>query len=222
MSHTDTLERYPHPIIAREGWPFIAASFLCALLTHVWTSLIWAWPFWLLTLFMVQFFRDPKRTLPPKRNVALCAADGRVVAVRKCHDPYAQREALMMSVFMNAFNAHAQRAPVDGTVIKAEYFRGVFLNAALDKASSANERNALVIEMDNGQRVTVVQIAGLIARRVLCYARPGDALMRGQRYGFIRFGSRVDIYLPPDSQPNIAIGDKVKATSTVLAELPSP
>src|SRR5260364_355790 len=103
-------------------------------------------------------FRDPKRAPPPKQNVALCVADGRVVAIRTCHDPYAQCEALLISVFMNLLNAHSQRAPVDGTVIKDEYFRGAFLNAALDKASSANERNALVIEMNNGERVTVVQI----------------------------------------------------------------
>ncbi len=220
MNQREALHDF-HPIIAREGWALIAISFLGALLMQIWAGLAWAWPFWLLTLFMVQFFRDPKRTPPSKQNTALCAADGRVVAVRKCHDPYAQREALMISVFMNVLNAHSQRAPVDGVIIKAEYFRGAFLNAALDKASSSNERNALVIETDNGQCVTVVQVAGLIARRILCYAYLGDTLVRGQRYGFIRFGSRVDVYLPPNSQPRVAIGDKVKATSTILAELAS-
>ncbi|CCD30132.1 Phosphatidylserine decarboxylase [Candidatus Glomeribacter gigasporarum BEG34] len=220
MSDLKTSRKF-HPIIAREGWLFIAISFICALLAQFWTRLAWAWPFWLVTLFMIQFFRDPKRAPPPKQNVALCVADGRVVAIRTCHDPYAQCEALLISVFMNLLNAHSQRAPVDGTVIKAEYFRGAFLNAALDKASSANERNALVIEMNNGERVTVVQIAGLIARRISCSVQPGDALARGQRYGFIRFGSRVDVYLPPQSRPGVAIGDKVQATSTILAELPS-
>ncbi len=209
-----------HPIIAREGWSLIAMSFLCALLTQLWAGLVWAWPLWLFTLFVIQFFRDPKRTSPIKQNVALCAADGRVVAVHTGHDPYAQREAWVVSVFMNVFNAHSQRAPVNGMIIKAEYFRGAFLNAALDKASSANERNALVIEMDNGERVTVVQVAGLIARRISCDVQLSDVLMRGQRYGFIRFGSRVDVYLPLNSQPSVAIGDKVKAASTILAELP--
>jgi phosphatidylserine decarboxylase len=141
------------------------------------------------------------------------------VVVEKAEDPYAGREALKISVFMNVFNVHSNRAPVDGKIEQIQYFPGKFVNADLDKASLENERNALTIVAANGQLVTCVQVAGLIARRILCYAKVGDALTRGQRYGFIRFGSRVDVYLPLDARPKVSVGDKVAATETILAEL---
>jgi phosphatidylserine decarboxylase len=122
---------------------------------------------------------------------------------------------------MNVFNVHSNRSPVDGEVLSTEYFPGKFFNAALDKASLENERNAMVLRTDAGHIVTAVQVAGLVAKRILCYAKAGDTLARGQRYGFIRFGSRVDVYLPVGSRPRVAIGDKVSATTTVLADLPS-
>ena len=167
----------------------------------------------------MQFFRDPARPIPTQPNAVLCPADGRIVAVETTHDPYANREALKISVFMNVFNVHSQRSPVDGAISKVEYFPGAYLNAAVDKASTENERNALVIETASGHTVTSVQIAGLIARRILCYVRSGEPLTRGQRYGFIRFGSRVDVYLPVGSRPRVSIGEKVSASSTILAEL---
>ena len=210
---------YPHPIIAREGWPFIAVAFVVALLIHAVAGFGWAWPFWLLTLFVVQFFRDPQRPVPQQPNAVLCPADGRIVAVESAHDPYANRDALKISVFMNVFNVHSQRSPVDGAVTKVEYFPGAFLNAAIDKASLQNERNAIVLQTATGHTVTAVQVAGLIARRILCYVRAGEPLARGQRYGFIRFGSRVDVYLPLGSKPCVSIGEKVHASSTILAEL---
>jgi phosphatidylserine decarboxylase len=210
---------YPHPIIAREGWPFIAIAAVVALLIMAFGGFGWSVPFWLLTIFVLQFFRDPPRPIPSQENAVLCPADGRVVAVETSRDPYADREALKISVFMNVFNVHSQRSPVDGAVIKADYFPGTFLNAALDKASLENERNALVIAMASGHTVTSVQVAGLVARRILCYVRTGEPLTRGQRYGFIRFGSRVDVYLPLGSRPRVSIGEKVYASSTVLAEL---
>ncbi|GLR26816.1 hypothetical protein GCM10007875_19060 [Limnobacter litoralis] len=120
---------------------------------------------------------------------------------------------------MNVFNVHSNRIPVPGTVKSVDYFPGQFVNADLDKASTENERNAIVIETASGVLVTAVQVAGLVARRILCYAKAGDAVDKGQRYGFIRFGSRVDVYLPPESVPKVAIGDKVSASSTILAEL---
>jgi phosphatidylserine decarboxylase len=120
---------------------------------------------------------------------------------------------------MNVFNVHSNRAPVDGTVERVSYSPGKFVNADLDKASTENERNALVMQLSGGERIAVVQVAGLIARRILCYVKAGDALQRGQRYGFIRFGSRVDVYLPLSARPRVAVGDKVAATSTILAEL---
>ena len=150
----------------------------------------------------------------------LSPADGRIVNVEKSRDPYLDRDALKISVFMNVFNVHSNRSPVDGTVVAAWYHAGSFVNAALDKASLENERNALHLKTAAGRDVTCVQIAGLIARRILCYAKPGDTLARGQRYGFIRFGSRVDVYLPPDARPKVAVGDIVFATETRLAEFP--
>lgn len=210
---------YPHPIIAREGWPFIAIAAVCAIASQAllgfWISL----PLWLILAFVVQFFRDPPRTVPRQPNAVLAPADGRIVAVGKAHDPYANREALKISVFMNVFNVHSNRAPVDGTITRVQYFPGKFVNADLDKASAENERNALVIATPDGKTVSCVQVAGLIARRILCYVGEGAVLVRGQRYGFIRFGSRVDVYLPLDAKPRVVIGEKVAATSTILAEL---
>lgn len=219
LINRDVIMNYPHPVIAREGWPFIAIAAIVALFVQVCLRLEFAWPFWLILTFVVQFFRDPARAVPQQANAVLCPADGRVVAIEAAHDPYANRDALKISVFMNVFNVHSQRAPVDGVVSAVQYFPGTYLNASLDKASLANERNALVMTAANGATVTSVQIAGLIARRILCYVRADDRLVRGQRYGFIRFGSRVDVYLPPGSRPRVAIGEKVAASTTILAEL---
>ena len=212
---------YPHPIIAREGWPFIALIAAVALVVNALAGFGWAWPFWLLTVFVVQFFRDPPRVIPTDARAVLAPADGRIVAIENCRDPYADREALKISVFMNVFNVHSQRSPVDGAITKVEYFSGTYLNAALDKASLENERNALVILTAAGHVVTSVQVAGLVARRILCYVRIGEPLTRGQRYGFIRFGSRVDVFVPPGSRPRVSIGEKVSASATILAEFES-
>ncbi len=209
---------YPHPLIAREGWPFLALAVAAAGLAS-WYSPAWSIPLWIVAVFVLQFFRDPGRESPGDANTVASPADGRVVAVEKAHDPYLDREAIKVSVFMNVFNVHSNRAPVDGEVKKIWYNPGSFVNAALDKASTENERNALWIRADAGADVVSVQVAGLIARRILCYVKAGDRLARGQRYGFIRFGSRVDVYLPPDARIRAALGDKVYAASTVLASL---
>jgi len=208
---------WPHPILAREGWPFIGGSLLLAGVVHaVWGG--WAGlPFWILALFVVQFFRDPPRQAPVGEGLILAPADGRIVRVVQTQDPYAERPALLISVFMNVFNVHSNRASVSGTVRSVQYFPGSFVNADLDKASLENERNAVVIDTPRGT-VTLVQVAGLVARRILCYTANGDTLQAGQRYGFIRFGSRVDVYLPPDAVPKVVIGQTVSATSTALAE----
>lgn len=216
----NTLKNYPHPIIAREGWFFLGLSLVVSVLATVWGG-VWSLPLWLLTFFVLQFFRDPARQAPENAQAVLSPADGRVVVVEKTQDIYGGREALKISVFMNVFNVHSNRSPVDGEVEKVAYFPGRFFNASLDKASLANERNALLIRADNGEMVTCVQIAGLVARRILCYAGEGSRLQRGQRFGFIRFGSRVDVYLPLTAQPKVTVGDKVYATETVLAELQS-
>ena len=209
---------YPHPIIAREGWLHIAIAFIAAIGATELLGWLWAIPFWVIALFVLQFFRDPPREVPADHNAILAPADGRIVAVEKTQDPYLDREALKISVFMNVFNVHSNRSPVDGEVRNKWYFPGKFVNADLPKASLENERNALWIKTDRGADVTCVQVAGLIAKRILCHVSPGDHLARGQRFGFIRFGSRVDVYLPLNTKVNVNIGDKVSATLTVLAE----
>ena len=210
---------YPHPIIAREGWPFVAGALAVAIGITLAAGWVWAFFFWLIALFVLQFFRDPPRRIPTDARAVLAPADGRIVAVERTQDPYLKREALKLSVFMNVFNVHSNRSPVDGEVREAWYHAGRFVNAALAKASLENERNALWIQTADGNDVTCVQVAGLIARRILCYVKSGDKLARGQRYGFIRFGSRVDVYLPLSAEPKVAVGDKVSAAATVLAEL---
>lgn len=212
---------YPHPIIAREGWPFLAISIIAALAVHFMVGKWAAFPLWVIFLFILQFFRDPPRTPnSTDANAVLSPADGRIVVVEQTTDPYRKVPALKISVFMNVFNAHSQRSPVSGTVEYVRYYPGAFLNAVLPKASLENERNALAIKLDTGEQITVVQVAGLIARRILCYTKPEAHLNVGERYGFIRFGSRLDVYLPPASQPAVAIGDKVYAGTDVLARLP--
>lgn len=209
---------YPHPIIAREGWLHIVIAFIVAIGATELLGLLWALPFWAIALFVLQFFRDPPREVPTDPNAILAPADGRIVAVEKTQDPYLNREALKISVFMNVFNVHSNRSPVDGEVRDKWYYPGKFINADLPKASLENERNALWIKTDHGADVTCVQVAGLIAKRILCHVSSGDHLARGQRFGFIRFGSRVDVYLPLNTKINVNIGDKVSATLTVLAE----
>lgn len=209
---------YPHPIIAREGWLHIVIAFAVAICATAYLDWLWALPFWVIALFVLQFFRDPPREVPADRNAILAPADGRIVAVEKTQDPYLDREALKISVFMNVFNVHSNRSPVDGEVRDKWYFPGKFVNADLPKASLENERNALWIKTDRGADVTCVQVAGLVAKRILCHVSPGEHLARGQRFGFIRFGSRVDVYLPLNTKINVNIGDKVSATLTVLAE----
>jgi len=210
---------YPHPIIAKEGWPYLALVGAITLLVHYIGGIVWSWPLWIIFIFVLQFFRDPQRIAALGRDLVLSPADGRIVVVEKANDPYAGREALKISVFMNVFNVHSNRSAVHGLVREIQYFPGKFVNADLDKASTENERNAVVIDA-NGQIVTLVQVAGLIARRILCYTHVGDRLKAGERYGFIRFGSRVDVYLPLTAEPLVSVGDKVYATNTALARLP--
>lgn len=216
------MNEYPHPLVAREGWGILGGSVVAALaataLAGWWSLLFWIW-----VAFVLQFFRDPPRTIPQGAGLVLSPADGRVVSVEGCRDPYLDRDGLRISVFMNVFNAHSNRSPVDGKVMQRWYLPGKFVNAELSKASEENERNALWLRTADGQDVTCVQVAGLVARRILCYVDAGAELRRGQRYGFIRFGSRLDVFLPAGARPRVAIGDKVHATETVLAELsPGP
>ncbi len=209
---------YPHPILAREGWAIMAGAFIVAVLASS-TIGLWSLPFWLIFVFCVQFFRDPARVVAGGAKSVVAPADGRVVVVAEADDPYLNRRALKISVFMNVFNVHSNRSPIKSRVLAKWYKPGSFLNAALDKASLENERCALHLKTDDGRDITCVQIAGLIARRVLNYVDAGTALAAGQRYGFIRFGSRVDLYLPLDTKVKVVIGEKVFASRTIVAEL---
>jgi phosphatidylserine decarboxylase len=214
---------YPHPYFAREGVPFLAIALVLAILATVWAfhscvGIVVAVILWIATIFVAQFFRDPARTIPEGENIVVAPADGRVIKVEPARDPYLDRDALRISIFMNVFNVHSNRAPVDGKVEKIWYHAGTFFNASLDKAAEQNERNAMKITTQKGD-VTCEQIAGRVARRILCSAKEGDALKRGQRYGFIRFGSRVDVYLPKTAKAKVTVGQKTRATETVIAEM---
>ena len=207
-----------YPIIAKEGWLFLAIAFFAsALLTYIQNPL--SWIAWIVTLFILQFFRDPLRTKSSKKNVILSAADGKVIAIEKMTNPYTNKSSIKVSVFMNVFNVHSNKCPVDGKILEKYYFPGKFLNAALSKASQENERCAITIQTKEKKIITCVQIAGLIARRILCYKDKGDEVKAGERYGFIKFGSRVDLYLPTNASIKVNLGQTVKNTETVIANI---
>ena len=207
-----------YPIIAKEGWLFLAiAFFVSALLTYIQNPL--SWIAWIVTLFILQFFRDPLRTKSSKKNVILSAADGKVIAIEKMTNPYTNKSSIKVSVFMNVFNVHSNKCPVDGKILEKYYYPGKFLNAALSKASQENERCAITIQTKEKKTITCVQIAGLIARRILCYKDKGDEVKAGERYGFIKFGSRVDLYLPTNALIKVNLGQTVKNTETIIANI---
>ena len=207
-----------HFIIAKEGWLFLTiAFFISALLTYIQNPL--SWIAWIVSLFILQFFRDPNRTKPIEKNVVLSAADGKVIAIEKMTNPYTNKKSIKVSVFMNVFNVHSNKCPIDGKIIEKHYFPGKFLNASLSKASSENERCAITIETKDKKIITCVQIAGLIARRILCYKNQGDDIKAGERYGFIKFGSRVDLYLPTNALIKVNLGQTVKNTESIIATI---
>ena len=209
-----------YPIIAREGWPFIAISLLGVFVSFSYNITSLSIFFVILLVFKIQFFRDPTRKINSKANAVLSAADGRVISIEETDDPYNKRRAIKISVFMNVFNVHSNKAPISGKIINKVYMPGKFINADFDKASKENEQCAITIQNSKKQLVTSVQIAGLIARRILCYVGEGKKIKAGDRYGFIRFGSRVDHYIPLKSKVNVKLGQKVKNTTTILALLP--
>ncbi|GGD85446.1 phosphatidylserine decarboxylase proenzyme [Aureimonas endophytica] len=206
--------------IHRAGYPFIAAFFVASvILGFFWQPLFWIGL--ILTLWCVLFFRDPERVTPLADHVTVSPADGRVSLVGHVSPP-AELELgpdpmLRISIFMNVFDCHVNRAPMRGRIARIAYREGEFKNAELDKASEVNERNSMVIETPRGE-IGVVQIAGLVARRILCFAATGDRLEAGERFGLIRFGSRLDIYLPEGAKPRVAEGQKAVAGETVIAE----
>ncbi len=175
----------------------------------------------LLTLFVIYFFRDPERRVPPEEKAILSPADGKVIQVEPCREErFLHGSAIKISVFMSLFSVHVNRIPLTGTIANSSYFPGKFFSANLDKASAANEQNALLIETAEGARILTIQIAGLIARRIVCWVGKGDRVVRGQRFGLIRFGSRLDIYLPQETRVQAHPGQKAYGGQTILGYLP--
>ena len=210
---------YPHPISAREGWPILAGALIAVIVSWMLDLGIITFLFFVFLVFAFQFFRDPAREAPEDPRTVVSPVDGRVCKVEKCTNPETGEDAVKVSIFMNVFNVHSQKSPVAGVVEKVTYTPGLFVNADLDKASTENERNAVTVRMADGRRITFIQVAGLVARRIICYATIGQELARGERYGFIRFGSRVDVYLPADAEIVAQIGDKMTGVSSTIARL---
>ena len=206
--------------IAPEGWPFIIGFWALEAVLYAFAPW-WAAALWLpVCLWVIAFFRDPVREGPRGDNLVIAPADGLVVSVVMVDEPdYLKARVQRVSIFMNVFNVHVNRAPVAGRVERVAYRAGKFLNASFDKASVDNERSAMAIRMDDGRMVVAVQIAGLVARRIVSRVREGASLARGERYGMFRFGSRVDVYLPAGSRIGAGTGQKVVAGESVLAEL---
>ncbi|SEP33493.1 phosphatidylserine decarboxylase [Methylobacterium sp. ap11] len=220
----ETIRRVLVPI-HKEGYPFIAIGIVLTVLAGTFVQFL-GWIFLLLTLWVCYFFRDPERIVPVGDGLVISPADGRVNLISTVLPPseldLPSVPMLRISVFMNVFDCHVNRVPVTGRIDQVHYTPGLFLNAELDKASEDNERNGLVIETrQNGEavRIGVVQIAGLVARRIVDWVKPGDDLTVGDRFGLIRFGSRVDVYLPAGTRVLVGLGQKAVAGETVLADL---
>lgn len=207
--------------VAKPGYPFIfAGAFTTAVLALLGLTIMALLGLGI-TFFIVYFFRDPDRIVPNSAGTVVSPADGRVITVElAATTPYYDGECKKVSIFMSVFNVHVNRIPYEGTIRSISYFPGKFIAASRDKASSDNERNAVFIETDQGKQITAVQIAGLIARRIICTVQGGDAVRRGQRLGMICFGSRVDLYLPSDTAIEVTNGDRVKAGASVIGVLP--
>lgn len=216
----DSIRRIVVPI-HKEGYPFIAIALVATFfLANLWSPLGWIGA--IITVWICYFFRDPHRVTPIREGLVISPADGRVSLITTAVPPaeleLPQEPMTRVSVFMNVFDCHVNRSPVTGRIAQILYTPGLFLNAELDKASDDNERNALVIETA-GTKIGVVQIAGLVARRIVSFVKVGDSLSTGERFGLIRFGSRLDIYLPLSAQVLVGLGQTAIAGETVLADL---
>ena len=206
--------------VANAGYPFIvSAAFATAILALLGLTTL-ALIGLAATFAICGFFRDPDRVIPEQQGAVVSPADGKVVAASVVdNSPFFDGQTMKISIFMSVFNVHVNRVPCNGRVKEINYHPGKFIAANLDKASLENEHNAVFIETDKGRRLCVVQVAGLIARRIICKVKPGDSVIRGQRFGLICFGSRLDVYLPTDIKLNVAVGDKIQAGETILGQL---
>jgi len=212
----------PEIPIAKEGYPFcLFAAFVTLALAVLQYDLL-ALVALVMTALVVNFFRDPERFVPQDEDTIVSPADGRVILVEPVHDErFLKAQAYRVSIFMNVFNVHVNRVCFPGTVADIQYSPGRFYNAGTDRGGLENESCAVTLETANGQRLTMVQIAGLLARRIVCWTEKGDMLARGQRFGMIRFGSRVDLYLPQRVQIEVRVGQKVRAGESIIGYLPS-
>lgn len=206
--------------IAVEGLPFAIPLIILSIALWYFGLRCTATFFTILTVFVLWFFRNPERVIPQDPMAVISPADGKIIVSEEVsEDRYLKERALKVSIFMNVFNVHVNRAPYSGKVVDVIYNKGKFISANLDKASMDNEQNAVILDIGSGKKIMFVQIAGLIARRIVCYLKPGDSVEKGKRMGLIRFGSRVDVYLPIGSTLNVKIGDKVVAGETILGYL---
>lgn len=206
--------------VAREGYPFILGSAFATAIVAVMGLYELALFFLAVTFFVSYFFRDPERVIPDQEGAVVSPADGKVLDVSVVQESdFAAEKMLKVSIFMSVFNVHVNRIPDNGRVTDVNYYPGKFFSANLDKASRDNERNAVSLEIGRGRKLIVVQVAGLIARRIICKIQKGDRLSRGERFGMICFGSRLDVYLPPETVPAVSVGDKVLAGTSVLGHL---
>lgn len=203
--------------LSLEGLPFVFFTAMATVTFALLNCWIMATLLLVILFLVLNFFRDPERVVPQEPGVAVSPADGKVIKVETMRDPLTGEDRTAICVFMNVFNVHVNRMPVAGRIARIAYFGGKFVNASFDKASTDNERNTLLIEDEGGRIWTMVQIAGLIARRIICWGEEGDTLARGQRFGLIKFGSRVDLYIPSDYESSVRTGEKVFAGQTVLA-----
>ncbi len=204
--------------VAYEGVPFI---FFFALTTIVFALLdleFLAYVGLILTGFAIYFFRDPERFIPKDENVAVSPADGKIIKISTMKDPFTGEDKTCVCIFMNVFNVHVNRMPLNAKIDEIKYFGGKFFNASLDKASTDNERCAYSLVDNDDNKWSMVQIAGLIARRIVCRAEENDELVRGERFGLIRFGSRVDVYLPESYSPSVRVGEHVVAGESIIAK----
>jgi phosphatidylserine decarboxylase len=205
--------------IAVEGYPFIAGALVITVVLALLSWKVLAVVGFCITLFIVFFFRNPERIVPEDEQMVLAPADGVVIYLGAAHEEHLDAEMLKISIFMSVFNVHINRSPVSGRVADTFYRKGKFLDVRDARATFENEQSGLVVETASAVRIVVVQVAGLIARRIVCYAQKGTMLTRGARYGLIRFGSRLDVYLPKETLLRVALGDKTVAGETILGIL---
>ena len=203
--------------VAQPGLKFIFITILITGMLFYFGWILFAWCSFAVTLFVCWFFRDPDRSVPQDEKSLISPADGKVIIVEKQEKcEYLSDPCIKVSIFMNVFNVHVNRIPFDGKVQKVEYHPGKFMNASFDKASTHNERNALMIKTADDTSFAVVQIAGLIARRIVNCVKEGEMVKKGDRYGMIQFGSRLDLYLPRDFEVAVKVGEKTKAGSSII------